>query len=86
MLSGHVGRANEYTRDLAELIGADPVITTATDTENVAAIDTLSQSVNGWYPDFKANTKLYNGLLADHKPVGIYVDPDLRILNSTLKG
>jgi len=76
LLSGHVGRANEYARELAKLIGADPVITTATDTENVAAIDTLAQAINGWYPDFKANTKRYNGLLADHQPVGIYIDPD----------
>lgn len=76
LLSGHVGGANAWATQLAELLESDPVITTATDTEHVQALDTLAQRVDGWYPDFKMNTKKYNSLLAAGEPVEIWIDPD----------
>lgn len=57
LLSGHVGGANEWARLIAKLTGATPIITTATDTENVQSLDILAKRVNGWYPNFKENTK-----------------------------
>lgn len=39
LLSGHLGGANELTRQLAAAIGADPVITTASDVNGRLAID-----------------------------------------------
>lgn len=86
LLSGHVGGANEWTHYLAQLINADPVITTATDTENVQALDNLAQLVNGWYPEFKYHTKLINGRLANHEPVNIYIDPDFQAALTDLRG
>ncbi len=86
LLSGHVGRANELTRKIAKQLHADPVITTATDTEHVAAIDTLAQAVHGWYPDFKYQTKRLNLRLAQHEPVEIWIDPDFRELKLNLTG
>lgn len=59
LLSGHVGGANEWAGLIAKLTGADPVITTATDTEHVQAIDVLAKQLNGWYPNFKENTKRF---------------------------
>jgi len=39
LLSGHVGRANAFARRVAEILGAEPVITTATDVEGLFAVD-----------------------------------------------
>lgn len=78
LLSGHVGRANALTTQIAGVLDSEPVITTATDTENVQAIDTLAQRFNGWYPEFKYHTKLFNTWLVEKKPLLLYIDPDFR--------
>lgn len=78
LLSGHVGGANQWTRLIARLTGANPVITTATDTEKVQSLDILAKRVNGWYPNFKENTKKINRLLAESNKVELYIEPYLR--------
>jgi cobalt-precorrin 5A hydrolase len=42
LLSGHIGGANELTLQVAEITGADPVITTATDINKLPAIDQIA--------------------------------------------
>ncbi|WP_438717587.1 cobalt-precorrin 5A hydrolase [Enterococcus sp. AZ109] len=71
LLSGHVGGGNQLAREIAEMINGQAVITTATDVQDVTALDLIAQEIDGWYPDFKTNTKRINALLADHQKVGL---------------
>jgi cobalt-precorrin 5A hydrolase len=46
LLSGHIGGANALAKSVAGIIGATPVITTATDIHNVPAIDMIAKETN----------------------------------------
>lgn len=45
LLSGHLGGANEWARDVAAACGADPVITTATDVHGLLAPDDAARKL-----------------------------------------
>ncbi|MGW4301395.1 precorrin-3B C(17)-methyltransferase [Streptomyces sp. NPDC004646] len=47
LLGGHAGGANELAGAVGELLGAEPVVTTATDAVGVAGLDTLGLPVEG---------------------------------------
>ncbi|AKS37581.1 cobalamin biosynthesis protein CbiG [Anoxybacillus gonensis] len=47
VLSGHLGGANELTKKVANLLGARPVITTASDVQQTIAVDLFGRSF-GW--------------------------------------
>jgi cobalt-precorrin 5A hydrolase len=46
LLSGHIGGANDLTMQIAQVIGANAVITTATDVNRTVAIDMLAKEKN----------------------------------------
>ncbi|MER6013059.1 precorrin-3B C(17)-methyltransferase [Streptomyces bluensis] len=47
LVGGHAGGANELARDVGEVLGAEPVVTTATDAVDVPGLDTLGLPVEG---------------------------------------
>lgn len=73
ILSGHIGGANAAAKRLAELIGAVPVITTATDINGVWAADTWAAE-NGYYIENIENIKHISGALLRGETVGLCCD------------
>lgn len=57
LLSGHAGGANALTRYPAGMLGADPVITTATDVNEMSALDTLAFQLNARMSDLRTAVK-----------------------------
>lgn len=47
LLGGHGGGANELAAEVGRLLGAEPVVTTATDSAGLAGLDTLGLPVEG---------------------------------------
>lgn len=50
VLSGHVGRGNAFTQRVADALGAQPVITTASDVRGTLTVDILGREL-GWQLD-----------------------------------
>ena len=53
-LSGHLGGANKLTNDIADRLGATPVITTAADVNKTIAVDLVGKDF-GWKIDDDSN-------------------------------
>ncbi|WP_037668346.1 precorrin-3B C(17)-methyltransferase [Streptomyces griseus] len=47
LVGGHGGGANELAREVGEVLGAEPVVTTATDAVGIPGLDTLGLPVEG---------------------------------------
>ncbi|MTH47417.1 cobalt-precorrin 5A hydrolase [Intestinirhabdus alba] len=77
LLSGHAGGANALTRYLAGMLGADPVITTATDVNEMAALDTLAFQLDARMNDLRAAVKIVNQMLVSGQRVGLWWDAEL---------
>ncbi len=58
LLSGHAGGGNAWTRHLAEKLGADPVITTASDVGGKLAIDVWAQKNHLYLTDAEAAKRI----------------------------
>jgi len=73
LLSGHIGGANALSRKVARIIGANPVITTATDINRVPAIDLLAME-NGLTIENPGAIKNVNMALVKKQPIAVH-DP-----------
>lgn len=73
LLSGHLGGANELAERCAFLSGARPVITTATDANDLPSFDMLAKD-QGWVIDDISRVKTLNRLLLDGEEIAV-VDP-----------
>ncbi|MCP4024049.1 MAG: cobalt-precorrin 5A hydrolase [Desulfobacteraceae bacterium] len=76
LVSGHIGGANALAKKVGKLTGANPVITTATDTNNLPAIDMLAKENNCVIENPSAIKKINMAFLMGNKliledPMGI---------------
>jgi precorrin-4/cobalt-precorrin-4 C11-methyltransferase len=77
LLSGHLGGANDLARRIATHLGGRAVITTATDTAGVPAIDTLAQQHDCVMAD-ASRVALVSRILAEGGRVTVH-DPEDRL-------
>lgn len=79
LLSGHMGGANELTKYISNLIGANPVITTATDVNEKSSLDMIAKKLNAHIDNFRDNVKDINAMLVNNENVGIYIDGNYEV-------
>ena len=70
-LSGHLGGANQLTNDIAEQLGAIPVITTAADVNKTIAVDLVGKDL-GWKIDDDSNVTKISAFMVNAEKIGVY--------------
>lgn len=88
LLSGHIGGGNSLCTQVAKSIRATPVITTATDNNNVFAIDTFAVENNYTIKNTKKIKNISSKLLANQTvnlysdfPVGSELPPNIKVVH-----
>ena len=84
ILSGHLGGANEWARRIARMTGAEAVLTTATDTQSMFAVDLFAKRNGLQIDDLKKAKHFSARLLAERK--GTLVLPDEYEQDLTFEG
>ncbi|GAB4301227.1 MAG: cobalt-precorrin 5A hydrolase [Desulfuromonadia bacterium] len=70
ILSGHLGGGNDLARTLAHITGGRPVITTATDVNQLPSFDLVAQEM-GWEIERLDRVKHANAALLDGEPIAV---------------
>ncbi len=73
VLSGHVGGANELTGRLARMIGAEPVISTQSDTTGLWALDLLGKKYN-WKLEHSGSMNHFITAFVNRCPTALLLD------------
>jgi len=70
LLSGHIGGANALAKTCAKITGSLPVITTATDVNDLPSFDMLAKE-SGWLIEELPRVKVLNALLLEDKEIAV---------------
>ncbi|MBW8687084.1 precorrin-4 C(11)-methyltransferase [Chitinophaga rhizophila] len=73
VVSGHLGGANDITRKIAAAIGAQAVITTSSDLQEIWALDTLAAKF-GWKQSATADMNQIISLFVNNKRTALLLD------------
>lgn len=76
LLSGHWGGANDLARQLGEAVGAVPVITTATDVNELQAVDVFAKEY-GLMPEPFSGIKQLNAAMLRGETVAVFTEEDV---------
>ncbi len=77
LLSGHLGKTNEWTKILAAAIHANPVITTSSKIPGKIAINLFALQ-NNLYINNMENAKKIQAAIIENKPVAIYSEAKVK--------
>ncbi|MBI3623885.1 cobalamin biosynthesis protein, partial [Candidatus Pacearchaeota archaeon] len=72
-LSGHLGGANQLTEDIAKVLGATPVITTAADVNKTIAVDLVGKEF-GWKIDDDSTVTRVSAFMVNEEKIGVFQD------------
>ena len=73
VLSGHLGGANKLTEEIAEKLGAMPVVTTAADVNQTIAVDLLGREF-GWKIEDDSTVTKVSAYMVNEEKIGVYQD------------
>lgn len=69
ILSGHIGRGNEYAQNISDILGALPVITTASDSKGTLPVDILGRDIGFVLEDNSKNLTRGAAAVVNEEPV-----------------
>ncbi len=70
-LSGHLGGANQLTNEIADQLGATPIITTAADVNKTISVDLVGKNL-GWKIDDDSNVTKVSAFMVNAEKIGVY--------------
>ena len=73
VLSGHIGGANDLTKQIASALGVDPIITTQSDNAGLWALDTIYENYD-WQMSYVGNLNNAVGKFVNREPVALLLD------------
>ncbi len=79
LISGHLGGANDFSIKIADIIDAEPIITTSTDINNKLGIDSLARRYYLKIDDI-SKIKYINSALINNEQVEIAFNPKLNYI------
>lgn len=74
VLSGHKGGANQLTKEVAAILGTNPVITTQSDNQGLWALDTFEEQFDWVVAEEKEEVNAVIFQFVNKKPVALYMD------------
>lgn len=72
-LSGHLGGANQLTEDVAKILNASAVITTAADVNKTIAVDLVGKEF-GWRIDDDSTVTKVSAFMVNEEKIGVFQD------------
>jgi len=72
-LSGHLGGANQLTEEIAKVLGADAVITTAADVNKTIPVDLVGKEF-GWKIDDDSTVTKVSAFMGNEEKIGVFQD------------
>ena len=83
LLSGHMGGANDLALEIADRIGAEPVLTTATDVEGLFSVDVFARK-NGFRIGNREGIRRVSAKVLKQETITIFVEMSIELLTKDL--